>query len=198
MKIKLLVIGFVVALFSQVVNAETAKVDYTEVVGVQEELEVIYVDHEKRWARLKDKNGFARKIDVSDNVENFDQVEVSDIVTLSYAESINVRGYDENVNLRAYAPDMVAEENMVKATFGETEKGEKPGKFVASSVILVATIDAIDLANNTVTLKDAEGNTEVFPTRYPENLKKIKVGYKVIISHTEAVAINVTGKKASE
>lgn len=189
MKIKLLVIGFAIALFSNIVNAEMAKVDYVEVAGVEETFEVIYVDHEKRWVRLKDENGYAKKIDVSDDVKNFDQVEMGDTVTLSYSESIHVRAYDANI---------VDEESMVEAAFGEADKGEKPGKFVASRMVLVATIDAIDLANNTVTLKDADGDTEVFPARYPENLKKVKVGDKVIITHTEAVAINVTGKKSAE
>jgi len=85
MKFKLLVIGFIAALFSNVVNAETAKVDYVEIAAAEEKFEVIYVDHEKRWVRLKDENGYAKKIDVSDDVKNFDQAEMGDTVTLSYS-----------------------------------------------------------------------------------------------------------------
>lgn len=189
MKIKLLIIGFAFSLFSTFANAEMAKAGYTEVVGAEEQLEVIYVDHEKRWVRLKDENGYARKIDVPEDVQNFDQVAVGDTVTISYAESIEVR---------AYAPGMNDEENMIEAAFGEAETGQKPGKVYGERVVMVATIEAIDLANNTVTLKDADGNTEVFPARYPENLKKVDVGDKVVITHTEAAAINVTGKASDE
>jgi hypothetical protein len=189
MKIKLIVIGFIAALFSNFVSAEMAKVEVEELIASQEVLEVIYVDHEKRWVRLKDKNGFARKVDVGDDVQNFDQVELGDIVTLTYSESINIR---------AYAPGVVDDESMVEAVFGRAEKGEKPGKFIANKIVLVSTIEAIDLVNNTVTLKGAAGNTAVFPARNPDNLTKVKVGDKVVITHTEAVSIEVTSKKDAE
>ncbi len=188
MKIKLLFIGFIAAFFSNFVFAE-AKISYGDSIDIQEQLEVIYVDHEKHWVRLKDKNGYAKKIDVPKDTANFDQVEVGDTVTITYAEGIHIA---------AYAPGVNDDENLVEAAFGEADQGQKPGKLYANRVVFVATIEAIDLTNNTVTLKDADGDTAVFPARYPENLRMVEVGDKVVITHTEATAINVTGKKAAE
>ncbi len=188
MKINLLVFSFLTALFSNFAYSET-KISYGDSVTLQEQLEVIYVDHEKHWVRLKDKNGYARKIDVPKDVQNFDQVELGDTVTLTYAEGIHVA---------AYAPGTHDAENMVEAAFGEADQGQKPGAMYANRIVFVSTIEAIDLTNNTVTLKDADGDTEVFPAKYPENLRMVKVGDKVVITHTEATAITVTGKKSAQ
>ena len=58
-------------------------------------------------------------------------------------------------------------------------------------VTFTATIEAIDLAKGTVTLKGPQGNSQTIKARNPENLKKAKVGDLLDITYTETVAIKV-------
>ena len=81
---------------------------------------------------------------------------------------------------------MTAEAAEVRA-----KPGEKPGGAVGQRVTFTATIEAIDLAKGTVTLKGPQGNSQTIKARNPANLKKVKVGDVVDITYTEAVAIEV-------
>ena len=81
---------------------------------------------------------------------------------------------------------MAAEQAAVRA-----EPGQKPAGAVGQRVTFAATIEAIDLAKGTVTLKGPQGNSQTIKARNPANLKKVKVGDVVDITYTEAVAIKV-------
>ncbi len=58
-------------------------------------------------------------------------------------------------------------------------------------VTFTATIEAIDLAKGTVTLKGPQGNSQTIKARNPANLKKVKVGDLVDITYTELLALKV-------
>lgn len=70
--------------------------------------------------------------------------------------------------------------------------GDKPGAVVVETLVVISTIEKIDLEKNLVTLKDAKGKSHTIALRQPENLKKVVVGDRVVITYTEAVAILVT------
>jgi len=159
----------------------------TKSIVVKQQLEVIAIDHSARWVQLKDRSGFTRKIDVGEDVRNFDQVSVGDIVNVNYAETIHIE---------AFGADAVKAGVEAEAIFGRAAKGQMPAAAGAKATTLVVTIAAIDLENSMVTLKDKQGNTKTFRPRIPANLKKVKVGDKVAITMANAMAINVqAGKK---
>jgi hypothetical protein len=79
----------------------------------------------------------------------------------------------------------------VSEAAGRTKEGDKPGGAAGRKVMITARIDAIDMANGTVTLKGPQGNSRTIKARNPENLKKVKVGDMVDIVYTEAVALKV-------
>jgi hypothetical protein len=62
---------------------------------------------------------------------------------------------------------------------------------VAQRISITASIEAIDLANGTVTLKGPGGNSRTIKARNPANLKKVKVGDLVDITYAEFVALKV-------
>jgi hypothetical protein len=55
----------------------------------------------------------------------------------------------------------------------------------------LVTVDEIDEANGTVTVKAADGTTQTVKARNPRNLKLIKVGDELVISVYRAVAISL-------
>ena len=72
--------------------------------------------------------------------------------------------------------------------------GTTPGRSAAGTVTVRGTVDAVDKANRTVTLKGPEGNTLTLDVKDPSKLDVIKVGDPVVATYTEAVAFQI--KKA--
>jgi len=75
-----------------------------------------------------------------------------------------------------------------------------PGGSRALMTTSLATVDAIDEANGTVTVKAKDGTSETVKARNPRNLKLLKVGDELVISLYRAVAISLrreTGGGAS-
>ena len=62
---------------------------------------------------------------------------------------------------------------------------------VVNTTVEIFMVEDINLENNTFKLKNVAGEINEFLARNPENLKKSKVGDSVIITTTEAVAIEV-------
>ena len=56
---------------------------------------------------------------------------------------------------------------------------------------IVATIEAINEAKGSVTLRGPEGRSVDVTARDPKNLKKVKVGDLVEITYTEALAVSI-------
>lgn len=151
-------------------------------IVVKQELEVIGIDHDARWVLLKDRSGFTRKIEVGNEVQNFNQVSLGDIIKVNYAETIKIK---------AFGADAVKAGAEAEAVFGRAPKGQMPAMLGAKATTLVVTIANIDLENSLVTLKDKQGNTKTFRPRIIANLKKVKVGDKVAISFAKALVIKV-------
>ena len=67
-----------------------------------------------------------------------------------------------------------------------------PNRVSAHSVIGDAvTVDAIDEAHGTVTVKAADASTETVKARNPQNLRRLKVGDELVISIYRAIAISL-------
>ncbi len=153
--------------------------------GVVTELEatVEAVDHNTRKVTLKSSEGETVTIDVDERVKNLPQVEVGDKVIVEYIEAVSIQ---------VFGPGDVAPGTTVVAAAGSAEPGEKPAGVAMEEITVVATINAIDKANSLVTLMGAEGNVKTVKARNPENLEKVTVGDKVMITYTEAIGISVT------
>ena len=74
------------------------------------------------------------------------------------------------------------------------KEGEKPGGVIATETMTVATIEAIDKKAKTVTLKGEDGGTVTVTPRDPKRLDQVKVGDRIAITITEAVAVKVEKK----
>jgi hypothetical protein len=70
-----------------------------------------------------------------------------------------------------------------------------PAGVGAREVSVTVTIEGIDKAAGTVTFKGPAGNSSTVRAADPKNLEKIKVGDRVGITYTEAVAISVEKAK---
>jgi len=144
------------------------------------EATVISIDRADRSVTLLGKDGIKETITVGDDVMNFDQVKVGDKVLMIISDSMVVQLGDAVAGER---PDEVVKLAPV---------GAKPGGVIANTVELHATVTAVDVAARTVTLKDDAGVEKVHPVHAKVDLAKVKVGAKILVRKTEAVALKIT------
>ena len=154
-----------------------------EAVVIEIEATVEEVDHDARKVTLKGPEGKTIKIDVDERVKNLPQVEVGDLLTVEYIEAVTIQ---------VFGPGEVAPGAAAVTAVGSAEAGQKPAGIAMDEIIVVATINAIDKANSLVTLMGAEGKVKTVKARDPENLEKVNVGDKVMITYTESIGVSVT------
>ena len=141
------------------------------------------VDHDSRKVTLKGPEGKTVTIEVDERVKNLPQVQVGDLVTVEYVESVAIQ---------VFAPGEMKPGINAVAAAGSAKPGEKPAGVAMKEITAVATINAIDKANSLVTLAGTEGRVKTVKASNPENLEKVAVGDKVMITYTEAIGISVT------
>ena len=135
---------------------------------------------EKRIVTLKGPKGDVVTFRVDERVKNLPQVKVGDQVVAKYYESVAVRMAE-------------AGEPLSTETSGVTsaKPGEMPAGIAARQVTVTASVEAIDKETPSITLKGPEGNVVTVIVMDPKNLEKVKVGDKLAITYTEALAISV-------
>ena len=163
-------------------GASPPKGEITE--AVEKQATVTAIDLKTRMVTLKGPDGNETTIHVDKRARNLPQVKVGDVVKVAYVQQVawQVRKSGEGAPSNAVGTE---------ATAVRSEPGEKPGGAVGQRVTFTATIEAIDLAKGTVTLKGPQGNSQTIKARNPANLKKVKVGDLVDITYTELLGLKV-------
>jgi hypothetical protein len=144
---------------------------------------VIAVDQANRKLTLLSADGIKQTVKVGPEAINFDQIHVGDQLHVVVAEELVVY-----VAGKGEAPSDATAQLVALAP-----KGFKPGGIVAEATQLTAKVTAIDLEHRQATLQFEDGSTRTVAVRPDVDLSKRKVGDKVVIRITEALAIDVTG-----
>lgn len=145
------------------------------------------INQETREVTLRGPEGNTVSFVVSEAAHNLDQVSVGDTVMAEYEQSLSIEVF-ANDGTEPNAGQLTAA--------GRAEKGEMPAGAIVNAQVITATVEEINLENNTFKLKGPSGEVKEYVARNPENLKKAAVGDLVVITYTEAVAIRV--EKAAE
>lgn len=165
-------------------KATAEKPSASEKIVVTMEAAVTAINQETREVTLKNADGESVTFIADDKVRNLAQVEVGDMLSVEYMEGVMIEVVDPATELGTSTADAA----------GRAKQGEKPGGVAISETSVVVVIEAIDLENETATVKTAEGQSKIVKARNPENLKKVAVGDKVMITFTQGIAIAVTEK----
>lgn len=145
------------------------------------------IDQASRTVTLKNAQGEKVSFVAGDDVRNLAQVKKGDIVTMEYAQAIAVKLDKTPNNTRS---------RVVTEAADRAPLGQKPGGVVARQVKVVASVEAIDAAKNTVTLRGPE-HTVAVKVQDPAMLKGVKKGDFVEATYTEAFAVKVTAGPAA-
>jgi len=154
-----------------------------EVAGaVQMTATVQAINVNEREVVLANDAGDVKVIEAGPEVKNFDQIEVGDKVVIEYYESVALfLGNFEDKPEGAVAQAVMT-----------AEKGEKPALLTVDVLDAVAEVVSIDKENRKVELKGPEGKVVTVNVK-PEigDLENIKVGDKIRVQYTEALAVSV-------
>ena len=140
------------------------------------------INLETREVTLRGPEGNSSSFVASEEARNLDQVSVGDIVVAEYEQSLSIEVFENDGSVPGAGEVMAA---------GRSELGEMPGIAAVDSTVVTATVEEINLENNTFKLKGPSGEVQEYVARDPENLKKAAVGDLVVITYTEAIALSV-------
>ncbi len=140
------------------------------------------IDHATRIVTVRKTDGESITFTASEEARNLDQVEIGDVLIAEYLETISI----EVMENEGIEPDAIE-----ASAIARTEEGQMPGVAAMDATVVIATVEEINIENNTFKLKGPDGEVTEYVARVPENLKRSAVGDLVIITVSEAVAISV-------
>jgi len=143
---------------------------------------VLAVDRADRSITIKDSEGKIHEIDLTDDVENFDQIDPGDQIELDIYSAlfIQIAKPGEEFEDRAVSQVAVA------------QPGDKPKLVNVDMVEALAEITAINRDTREITITGPRGNS--ITLQVPENIEQFderKVGEKVNARYIEAFAIAI-------
>jgi len=151
---------------------------------VSETFTIEAIDHSSRIVTLKDKDGLTADVLCGPEVQRFDALKVGDRVTFRYHESL----------VTAIRRPGAAAKPAEAATVTRAPGG-KPGATIAQQMTAVVAIEAIDAKTPAVTIKTESGRRMSFKVQNAKNLEGYKVGDKVEVTYTQALAVSVASGK---
>lgn len=139
------------------------------------------IDYSTRTLTLESRGGVTHTYKAGNDVINFDRIRQGDTVraTVSEALGISVRKAGVPSNARN------------ATTVSLAPKGAKPGIFVANTVEVNATVESIDAAKRTITLRKLAGEPRTLKLALTVKLANLRKGDDVVVRYTQAVALFV-------
>ena len=162
-----------------VLVSEPGRAMMTTVIEVTARVEAI--DAATRTLTLLAPNDKVVEYVADDDVRNFDQVEVGNMVVATILRSLQFE----------LVMDGKMDEGEAKGAMARAEKGAKPGAAVGGQVTFMTEVVKVDKPNNTISLKGPEGEVVAFDVHNPVQFEVVKEGDKVRATYTEAIAIEV-------
>ena len=162
-------------------TSAVAQKPVTQGAAVTETFTIDAIDHSSRIVTLRDKDGNIDEIYCGPDVKRFDALKVGDKVTFRYYES---------VVYQVRKPGTASTPEGSGAAITRTP-GDRPGGTVSQQMTATVTIDAIDMKVPSVAVSTADGRKMSFKVENAKNLEGLKVGDKVEITYTQALAISV-------
>jgi len=150
--------------------------------AAQMSAQVVGIDKAARTITLKGPKGNAVDIVAGDEVKNFDQIKVGDLVVARYAQALTLELRKTGAGAGAPA---------VREEAAKAKPGERPAVVGARQVTAIADVVAVDPKSSTITLKGPRGNEVTLAVQNPDQFKVVKKGDQVEVTYTEALALSV-------
>jgi len=117
-----------------------------------------------------------------DEIKNFDQIMLGDMVVARYVEALTL----DLKKTKVAAGGVVVREDAAKA-----KAGERPAVAGGRQITASVEVTAVYPNASTITVKGPRGTVVALNVRNPDQFKVVKVGDQVEVTYTEAVALSV-------
>ena len=87
---------------------------------------------------------------------------------------------------------------MILEAAGKAPEGSAPAAGGLRRFKVVTTVEGIDLSTATITIKGPRGKFATIHVPQSPNLSKVKLGEKIIVTYTEALAISLEKTEAKD
>ena len=153
----------------------------TQGAEVSETVTIEAIDYKARLVTLKDSEGTSATVYAGPEIQRFDALKVGDKVTFRYYESVvyQIRKPGTQPAKPTDAAGIVRSE------------GAKPGGTLSQQKTATVTVDAVDMAVPSVSIRTDDVRRMSFRVENPKNLEGVKAGDRVEITYTQALAISV-------
>jgi hypothetical protein len=166
-------IGTTMALAAVATIAAQDPKPLTESVTLTATIEAI--DSTNRLVTLKGEKGNVVTLQAGPEMKRFGELKVGDKVTATYYESIAVRVRKPG-------------DPVPQATSGGVTRAEGgPGATAAVQETITVTVESVDKANRSVTVKRKDGGVVSMRVENPQYLEAVKAGDTVDITYTRAL-----------
>lgn len=143
------------------------------------------VDQKARTVTVRGPKGNLETLTVPAEAQNLDRVKPGDRFKLTYAQAMVIA-------LTPGGKPSASVEDIVQLA----PKGGTPGGFKVRTHQISVVVDAIDYKNRQVALRGPKGNTLALPVSDEvKNLENVKVGDKLTIVYSEALAIEMVAQE---
>jgi hypothetical protein len=143
---------------------------------------VVGIDKAGRTVDLKGPKGRVVTLAVSDEVRNFDQIQLGDQVVVRYLRALS---------LELKKTGSAIMEGSEKSDAARSQPGARPGVAAARQMKVIANVVAVNTKAKTITLRGPKGNQVDLNVQDPKQLALVKKGDQVEAVYTEAVAVSV-------
>lgn len=142
------------------------------------------IDYAGRELTLKDAMGDEETFLVSNDVQRFNEAKVGDKVELIY-----YIGYNAEVR----KPTAEEQQNplVILGATGRAGAGESPSGASTRQIRAVVTIEALNRANQTLTVKGPRGNYYVARVADPSRFDDVHIGDTIVMTFKEALAVSL-------
>ncbi len=142
------------------------------------------VDYPNREVTLKDPKGRIETFEVVNSVQRFNEAKVGDKVSVDYYLGFNAQ---------IRKPSAEEEQNplVVLEATGRAGPNETPTGTDQRQIRAVVTIEGLDRAKQTVTVKGPRGKYFVARVADPSRLDQVRIGDTIVLTFTEAAAISL-------
>lgn len=155
-----------------------------ESVLVTLEARVETLDRVKREVTLKGPLGNMATFTVDPAVKRFEEVKVGDLVRARYYLSVAAE-------LRTPTPEEEKTPIKILDAAGKAPPGTSPAAGGLRRMRVVTTVEGLDRPTETITVKGPLGNLFTARVADPANLTQLKIGDKIVLTLTEALAVSL-------
>jgi hypothetical protein len=143
---------------------------------------IIDIDYADREMTLKDSQGRTETFVMGKQVQRFNEAKVGDKVSVDY-----YLGY--NAEVRKPTPEEAQNPLVVTEAVSRTGPEADPAGTRVRRIRSVVTIEGIDKAAQTITVKGPRGRYWVARVAVPSRLDQVQIGDTIVLEFTESTAI---------